>query len=226
MPVKPVLLHFSTAVSSKRASDVVLRVPANSGWEVKTLGRVPCSPRARGSHRPSPSAKGVPRPRLQRPRAGSAANHARWSLTEKPGPHHLSSRPPERHGLQRRHFKRGAHFPQPPSTSAPGNRFRGWRLLDVSHSRGRGAGRGRDGNAARTRARAAGTRAASRPCPDLRQPHCAGVLQEGRGHAHRSHSGGTTLEQLSSVLRSTSLSAGCHGDGTGLWNAMVHPASS
>lgn len=137
--------------------------------------------------------QGVPRPRLQRPRAGSAANHARWSLTEKPGPHHLSSRPPERHGLQRRHFTRGAHFPQPPSTSAPGNRFRGWRLLDVSHNPGRGAGRGRDRSAARTCARAAGTRAASRPCPDLRQPHCAGVLQEGRGHAHRSHSGGQLL---------------------------------
>lgn len=54
------------------------------------------------------------------------------SLTEKPGPHYSSPRPPQPQGQEQQHFTRGPRSREPYSTSAPWNSFRGWRHLYVA----------------------------------------------------------------------------------------------
>lgn len=125
------------------------------------------------------SRKGVPRPRLEQPRAWSSATRPGLSLTEKPAPLTATR-------AARVHPTHSPHASKPPATSAPGNSFRGCVSLRQPH---------------------AGSGTWERACPDLRtrnwnQSACPGLKQD-----------------LTATLRR--LSAGHHGNGTGLWNPEV-----
>lgn len=135
------------------------------------------------------SCKGVPRSRLEQPRAWSSATRPGVSLTEKPALLTATR-------ASRVHSSRSTHASKPSATSAPGDSFRGC-VSYVSHTPGPGLGRGQAWNAARTRACATGIRASSSSCPRL-------------------------LQDLTATLRR--LSAGRHGNGTGLWNPEVYLA--
>lgn len=183
------------------------------------MGHVQCSHRVPGQPRLRHSFE-QPRPLPQRTVPG-------LSLTERPGPHSFSPRPPEPLELEQSSsahavFTLASHLPLPlPGTASGGGVFSTY-LATASRTKRRERLEDRPDPRTRNWSQSL-LQATPPPAARLLQPHCARAFREAWHHRRRRHYGGWQLQELSSGAEKRVRLCGSPWQRDGLWNPKVYP---